>query len=169
MTDPAPFDAGRVRPLVTVLDTLRRRLDYDGFDAAMFSLETVVADLGYGDVRALPGSVAWIDRLRRERKRIGGVASGEYAENALNLAGIADRADVVVAGSKADERLRRALQELDVEADRAVAVLTTPEEIGAARAEGIELAIGLARGPAKPEELRRAGAVTIVADLQELL
>ena len=169
MTDPAQFDTGRVRPLVTVLDTLRRRIDRDGFDAAIFSLDAVVADLGYGDLRALPGSLAWIERLRRDGKRIGVVAAGEYADNALTLAGIADRVDVVVTGPKAHERLQGALQGLALEPDRAVAVVTTPDEVGAARAAGIELAIGLARGPAKPEELRRAGTVTILADLQELL
>ena len=78
-----------------------------------------------------------------------------------------------MASRAADARAHRVRGErvrVDVGVVRAaVAVLTTADEIGAARAEGIELAIGLARGPAKPEELRRAGAVTIVADLQELL
>ena len=50
------------------------------FDAAVFSLESVVADLGYGDVRPLPGSVAWIDELRAEGKRIAVLYSGEGAE-----------------------------------------------------------------------------------------
>jgi phosphoglycolate phosphatase-like HAD superfamily hydrolase len=44
-----------------------------------------------------------------------------------------------------------------------------PDELAAARAEGVELVIGIARGSAGPEQLRRAGAVTILADLQELL
>ena len=66
MSEPQrPFDSGRPRPLVTALDPLRRRIDYSRFDAAIFSLDAVAADLGYGDVRPLPGSVAWIDGLRR--------------------------------------------------------------------------------------------------------
>jgi phosphoglycolate phosphatase-like HAD superfamily hydrolase len=33
----------------------------------------------------------------------------------------------------------------------------------------VDLAIGVARGGATPDQLRRAGAATVVADLQELL
>ena len=92
MSDPAlPFDRGRARPLVTVLDMLRKRIDHDDFDAVIFSLGAVAADLGYGDVQPLSGSIAWIDRLRREGKRIAGQAAGERAAAALELAGIADR------------------------------------------------------------------------------
>ena len=69
MTDHArPFDTGRVRPLVTTLDTLRTSIDDDSFDAVILSLDAVAADLGDGDVCPLPGSVAWIDRLRRARQ-----------------------------------------------------------------------------------------------------
>jgi hypothetical protein len=38
---------------------LRRRIDHDAFDAAILALEAVAADLGYGDVRPLPGTVTW--------------------------------------------------------------------------------------------------------------
>ena len=99
MSGPArPPDAGRPRPVPTVLDSLRRRIDHDAFDAALFALAAVAADLGYGDVRPLPGSIAWIDRLRGEHKRIGLLALGERGALALELAGIADRFDVVVSG-----------------------------------------------------------------------
>ena len=90
-----------------MLDVLRTRIDHDAFDAAIFSLEAVAADLGYGDVRPLPGSIAWIDRLRSERKRIAVLAAGERVAAALELAGIADRFDVVVTGAHA-ERARPA-------------------------------------------------------------
>jgi beta-phosphoglucomutase-like phosphatase (HAD superfamily) len=164
-----PFDSGRPRPLVTVLDTLRRRIDLETFDAAVFSLEAVTADLGYGDVRPLPGTVAWIERLRHDDKRIAVAAGAERAETALELAGVADRVDVVVTGSHPSSRLARALDELGVDPERAVVVSVDPDDLEAARAAGVELAIGLARGEAAPERLRRAGAITIVADLQELL
>jgi beta-phosphoglucomutase-like phosphatase (HAD superfamily) len=170
MSDAArPFDSGRPRPIVTALDTLRRRIDLEAFDAAVFSLDAVAADLGYGDVRALPGTVVWIDRLRDDGKRIAVAAGVERAEAALDLAGIADRIDVVVTGSHAASRIARALEDLDADAERAVVVSVDPGELEAARAAGVELAIGLARGEASPERLRRAGAVTVVADLQELL
>ena len=100
-----PFDSGRPRPIVTALDMLRRQIDHDDFDAAVFSLDAVAADLGYGDVRALPGAVAWIDRLRAEDKRIALAAAAERAQAALEIAGIADRFDVVVTGSPASARV----------------------------------------------------------------
>jgi hypothetical protein len=40
--------------IVTALDVLRRQIDHDDFDAAIFALDAVAADLGYGDVRPLP-------------------------------------------------------------------------------------------------------------------
>ena len=115
-----PFDSGRPRPIVTALDTLRRHIDHDAFDAAVLSLDAVIADLGYGDVRALPGSVAWIDRLRAEGKRIAVVAGHERASTALDLAGVDDRIDVVVTGLHAQRRLLHALEELGVEPDRVI-------------------------------------------------
>ena len=122
MSDPAIARRRRPRPVPTVLDMLRTRIDHDAFDAASSRSTRVAADLGYGDVRALPGSIAWIDRLREEGKRIARPASGERAEAALELAGIADRFDVVVSGLRAPSRASsRALEELDVAPDRAAA------------------------------------------------
>jgi beta-phosphoglucomutase-like phosphatase (HAD superfamily) len=164
-----PFDTGRPRPVVTVLDMLRTRIDHDDFDAAVFSLEAVAADLGYGDVRPLPGSIAWVDRLRNEGKRIAVQGSGERAADALEIAGIADRFDVVVSGPHAGQRVERAMEELGVQPGRTVAVGVEAGELDAARAAGVALMIGVARGRSSPEQLRRAGADAVVADLQELL
>jgi beta-phosphoglucomutase-like phosphatase (HAD superfamily) len=170
MSDPdRQDDSGRPRPVATVLDVLRIRIDHDAFDAAIFALEAVAADLGHGDVRPLPGSIAWIDRLRNERKRIGVLASGERGAIALQLAGIADRFDVVVTGSHAERLVARAFGELAVKPDRAIVVGVEPSDLEAARAAGAALAIGVARGDCTPEQLRRAGAEAVVADLQELL
>ncbi len=130
----------------------------------------MAADLGYGDVRPLPGSIAWIDRLRSDRKRIGVLALGERGALALELAGIADRFDVVVSGRSAEQLIARALDELAVEPGRAVVVVgIEPGDLETARAARAALAIGVARGTCTPEQLRRAGAHTVVADLQELL
>ena len=163
------FNPGRPRPVVTPLDLLRVRIDLEAFDAAIFALEAVAADLGYGDVRPLPGAIAWIDQLREDDKRIAVVAGGERVQHALEIAGVVDRFDVVVVGRTAAERLASAFEELGVAADRAVVVGCDPGELEAARAADVELAIGVARGAATPEQLRRAGAATVVADLQELL
>jgi beta-phosphoglucomutase-like phosphatase (HAD superfamily) len=162
-------DSGRHRPVTTVLDVLRKRIDHDTFDLAIFSLDAVAADLGYGDVRALGGSIAWIDRLRDEGKKIAVQASGERAEAALELAGIADRFDLVVAGLPPKQGVLSALEEFDVVPERALLVGVDPNELEAARAAGVRLVIGVARGSATPEQLRRGGADAVVADLQELL
>jgi beta-phosphoglucomutase-like phosphatase (HAD superfamily) len=162
-------DSRPPRQVVTPLDMLRARIDHESFDAAIFTLETVAADLGYGDVRPLPGSIAWIDRLREDDKRIAVTAAGERLSDALEIARIADRFDVVVVGVSPAERLAGALEELGLEADRVVVAAVEPPELEAARAAGVELAIGVARGSASPEQLRRAGVLTVVADLQELL
>jgi trehalose 6-phosphate phosphatase len=63
----------------------------------------------------------------------------------------------------------RALDELDVEPDRAVVVSVDRVDLEAAREAGAALVIGIARGKSTPEQLRRAGADTLVADPQELL
>ena len=169
MTDHArPFDTGRVRPLVTTLDTLRTPIDDDSFDAVILSLDAVAADLGYGDVRPLPGSVAWIDRLRRAGKRILVTTPGQN-DSALECAGIADRVDIVLCGLPAHSALAQGLDALGTEPERTIVVAATPEPLAAARAVRAGLAIGLARGPDTPEQLRRAVAATVVADLQELL
>jgi trehalose 6-phosphate phosphatase len=162
-------DGGRARPFTTVLDVLRKRIDHDSFDLAIFSLDAVAADLGYGDVRALGGSIAWIDRLREDGKKIAVQASGERAEAALELAGIADRFDLVVAGLPPRQGILHALEEFDVAPDRALLVGVDPNELEAAREAGVRLVIGVARGSATPEQLRRGGADAVVADLQELL
>jgi beta-phosphoglucomutase-like phosphatase (HAD superfamily) len=164
-----PFDSGRPRPIVTVLDTLRARIDHDAFDAAIFSLECVAADLGYGDIRPLPGAIAWIDELRGEGKRIALVFSGESAESALELAGIGDRFDRVTAGPRVSGTITRILDEIDVAPDRAIFVDVAPRGIAAAGEAGLQMAIAVARGSASPEQLRQSGADTVVADLQELL
>ena len=151
------------RPVRTVLETLRARIDPDRFDAALFELETVAADLGYGDVRALAGSVGWIDRLREQGKRIVLVDGGSRGESALVLAGLDDRFDALA------PTIGAALEEVGVTADRAIAVAASGEGVANARAAGVYLAIAVARGLDSAEHLRRAGADAVVAELHELL
>jgi beta-phosphoglucomutase-like phosphatase (HAD superfamily) len=151
------------RPIQTVLETLKIKIDLDQFDAAVFELETVVADLGYGDVRPLSASVAWIDHLRDEGKRIALVDGGVRGESVLALAGLGDRFDLSAATSEA------ALDELGVEADRSISVAASVECVMEAKRRGAHLVIAVARGLATPEQLRRAGADTVVAELHELL
>jgi beta-phosphoglucomutase-like phosphatase (HAD superfamily) len=169
MTPDNPFDSGRPRPIATVLDALRARVDAERFDAVVLSLESVVADLGYGDVRPLPGAVAWIRELRGAGKKIGLAASGERARAALELAGVAELFDVVVTGPRDTGTLTEVATELAVDTDDAILVDVAPAGIQAGREAGFDLLIGVARNLGTPEDLHQAGADMVVADLQELL
>jgi beta-phosphoglucomutase-like phosphatase (HAD superfamily) len=169
MTPDNPFDGGKPRPIATVLDGLRARIDAERFDAAVVSLEAVVADLGYGDVRPLPGAVAWIRELRGAGKKVGLAASGERARAALELAGVTDLFDAVVTGSRSTGTLTEVATELGVDTDDAILVDVAPAGIQAGREAGFDLLIGVARNLGTPEDLRQAGADMVVADLQELL
>lgn len=168
MAEPSE-SALRQRPVVTVLDLLRKRIDHNDFDAVALTLDAVVVDLGYGDVRALPGSVAWIRKLREDAKKIAVVGASERTSNAVELAGIDDLVDAVVVGGHAAERMVELLDGLDTPPERVVMVATDADELRAAAAAGIGIDIGLARGGSSPEQLRKAGADAVVADLQELV
>jgi len=164
-----PFDNSRPRPVPTVLDTLRARLDHDAFDGVVLSLESVLAGLGFGNVRPLPGSVAWIDELRAEGKRIAVLYSGEGAERALEIAGIGDRLDSIWTGPRSAEAIEQAFASIGVAPERGVVVDVDPKGLTAAREAGALMAIAIARSSASPAELRKGGAQVVVADLQELL
>src|ERR1700760_964896 len=169
MTPDNPFDSGRPRPIATVLDGLRARIDAERFDAAVVWLEAVAADLGYGDVRPLPGAVAWIGELREAGKKVALCASGERARAALELAGVADLFDAIVTGPRNVATLGEAARERGVAPAAALLVDVAPAGIQAGREAGFDLLVGVARNFGTPEELRQAGADMVVADLQELL
>jgi beta-phosphoglucomutase-like phosphatase (HAD superfamily) len=170
VSDPATdVKPGRVRPITTVLDVLRPVIDDDAFDAALFALEAVAADLGYGDVRALPGSVAWIEQLRKRGKRIGLFATGDRANAALELAGITDLFDEVTVGTSIAPTLLASVDALGVAPERTIVVAASAAAVAAARDAAVGIVIALARGFNSPDELRQAGATDVVADLQELL
>ena len=160
---------GPSRPFTTVLDVLRAEIDHEAFDAALFSLESVAADLGYGDVRALPGSVAWIEKLRESGKRTGLFATGERADAALELAGITHLFDSVTSGSRSVATVRAAIDELGAEPERTIVVAATADGVTAARTAEAAIVIAIARGLSTPEQLRQAGAHAVVADLVELM
>jgi beta-phosphoglucomutase-like phosphatase (HAD superfamily) len=169
MTPDNPFDSGKPRPIATVLDALRARIDAERFDAAVVGLEAVAADLGYGDVRPLPGAVAWIRELRAAGKKIALAGSGERARSAVELAGVEDLFDAIVTGPRNSGTLTQAARELEVEPADAILVDVSPAGIQAGREAGFDLLVGVARNLGTPEDLRQAGADMVVADLQELL
>jgi len=157
------------RPLATVLDTLRARIDAERFDSIVFWLEAVAADLGYGDVRPLPGAVAWIEEMRGAGKRTALAASGNRARAALALAGLEDQFDAVVDGPRTAATVERAIEALDGDPETTALVDCAPASVRAGRQAAVHIVIAVARGHGSPEELREAGADIVVADLQELL
>lgn len=166
--DPDLASRSPERPFTTVLDVLRSELDQNAFDAALFSIEAVAADLGYGDIRALPGSIEWIDQLRGLDKRIGLFATADRARAALELAGIADRFDEVTIGTHAYQAIVAAIDQLGATPERTIVAAATAADVAAAQDSGVAKVMALARGFSTPEELRTAGADMVVADLQEL-
>src|ERR1700760_3766851 len=113
MTPDNPFDSGRPRPIATVLDGLRARVDAERFDGIVLWLEAVAADLGYGDVRPLPRAIAWIRENREAGKKIALAGSGERARSAVELAGVADLFDAIVTGPRNSGTLGDAAQRLE--------------------------------------------------------
>ncbi len=169
MTPDNPFDGGKPRPIATVLDALRARLDADRFDSIVIWLETVAADLGYGDVRPLPGAVAWLEEMRGAGKKVVLAASGERARAALALADLEDRFDAIVDGPRTAATVDRAIEALDGDPETTILVDLSPAGIRAGRQANVHMTIAVARGHATPDDLREAGADIVVADLQELL
>src|SRR6201999_3539484 len=167
MTPDNPFDGGKPRPIATVLDALRARVDAERFDGVVVWLEAVAADLGYGDVRPLPGAVAWIRELRGAGKKVVLCASGERARAALELAGVADLFDAIVTGPRNTGTLDQVSEEIALEPGDAILVDVAPAGIQAGREAGFDLLIGVARNLGSPEELRTSKFTTDAGALQK--
>ena len=100
MTPDNPFDGGRPRPIATVLDALRARIDAERFDA-----RRRLAGGGGGGPRLRRRAAAArrgrLDRRTARRgKKVALCASGERARAALELAGVADLFDAIVTGPR---------------------------------------------------------------------
>jgi phosphoglycolate phosphatase-like HAD superfamily hydrolase len=112
-----------------------------------------------------------ISQLPRHGKRIGAFATGDRATVALELelAGIAELFDGVTIGTPTVPALLAAIDELGSTPELTIVVVATAGAVAAAREAEAGVVIAVARGLSSPEELRQAGAHTVVADLQELL
>jgi trehalose 6-phosphate phosphatase len=126
---------------------------------------------------AYPGSVAFLDRLRRAGLAVGVFSSSRNATAVLRSAGVLERFDIKVDGEdmaglglpgKPDPAIiRRAAELLGVEPSRAAVVEDAVSGVEAGVAGGFAQTIGVDRGGAA-EGLLRAGADFVVADLGEL-
>jgi alpha,alpha-trehalose phosphorylase len=129
-------------------------------------------------VEAFPGSVAWVRHLRAAGTRTAVVSSSANCGEVLRAAGIATLFDVTVDGADvaslglrgkpAPDGFLEAARRLDAPVEGTAVVEDALAGVSAGRAGNFGLVIGVARGVA-PEELLRAGADVVVADLGELL
>jgi alpha,alpha-trehalose phosphorylase len=129
-------------------------------------------------VRAFPGSVRLLHRLRQEGIRSAVVTSSTNAERTLEAAGIAHLFDAKVDGNVAAEldlagkpepdTFLEAARRLDAEPARAVVVEDALSGVQAGKRGGFGLVLGVARH-ISPDEMRHNGADVVVSDLGELL
>jgi beta-phosphoglucomutase family hydrolase len=128
-------------------------------------------------VRAYPGSIALVQRLRRAGLRLAVFSASRNAEAVLQSAGVLDRFDVKVDGSDMAELglpgkpdpaiLLRATQLLGVAPSHTAVVEDAVAGVQAGVAGGFAQTIGVDR-EGRGERLLEAGAAIVVADLGEL-
>ena len=129
-------------------------------------------------VKAFPGSVRLLRRLRRNGIRTAVVTSSTNAEITLEAAGIADFFDAKVDGNVAAElelagkpdpdTYLEAARRLDASPERAVVIEDALAGVQAGKRGGFGLVLGVARNVSF-DELHRNGADVVVADLGDLL
>ena len=127
-----------------------------------------------GEVRAYPGSVAWLRALRDAGIRTALVSSSGNARAVLDAVGLTDcfdaRVDAVVAeergipGKPAPDTFLEAARDLGVAPERAVVVEDAISGVRAGRAGGFGLVLGVAR-QGNERELEENGAHRVVRDL----
>jgi alpha,alpha-trehalose phosphorylase len=152
--------------------------DYDVDAVAERKQALVERALQRDGVTAFPGSVRWVEHLRRSGMRTAVVSSSANCDDVLRAAGIAglfeltvdghDIAALGLLGKPAPDGFLEAARRLDVTPDRAVVVEDALAGVSAGRDGEFGLVIGVARSAA-PADLRSAGADLVVDDLEELL
>ena len=129
-------------------------------------------------VRAFPGSVRMVKRLRQEGIRTAVVTASANAASLLEAAGIADLFDTMVdgklamelnlEGKPAPDTFLEAARRLEVSPQRAVVVEDALAGVQAGKEGGFGLVLGVARSR-DPDELSHNGADVVVGDLGELV
>ncbi|HUC64325.1 MAG TPA: beta-phosphoglucomutase family hydrolase [Stellaceae bacterium] len=129
-------------------------------------------------VKAYPGTVAFLDYLRRTGIRAAVVTSSRNAHAVLHAAKVEELFDVCVdenvlaehglAGKPAPDSFLKAAEMLGVRPDRAVVIEDALSGVRAGVRGAFGLVIGVARKD-NAEELKAQGAHLVVKDLAELL
>jgi alpha,alpha-trehalose phosphorylase len=138
----------------------------------------VDAALRGGGAEAYPGSVRWVEQLRRAGVRTAVVSSSTNTDTVLRAAGIdglfeltVDGRDVArlgLRGKPAPDAFLEAAGRMRVRPGSSVVVEDALAGVAAGRRGGFGLVIGVARA-ASADELRSAGADRVVGDLAELV
>ena len=129
-------------------------------------------------VRAFPGSVRMVKRLREEGIRTALVTASANAASLMEAAGIEDLFDTMVDGNlalelnlqgkPAPDTYLEAARRLETSPQRAVVVEDALAGVQAGREGGFGLVLGVARSR-NPDELTHRGADVVVGDLGELV
>lgn len=129
-------------------------------------------------VEAYPGTVAFLNAVRRAGIKTAVVTSSHNCHTVLHAANVADLFDASVdgdvlveqglAGKPAPDSFLKAAEMLRVTPERAVVIEDALSGVQAGVRGGFGLVIGVAR-KGNPEELRAHGAHRVVNDLAELL
>ncbi|GAB3712800.1 HAD family hydrolase [Mariniluteicoccus flavus] len=123
-------------------------------------------------------SLAYLDHVRERGWRTAVVSSSKNARAVLDMAGIADRIEVIVSGKEAAElglpgkprpdTFQHAADELGVAHDRAVVYEDALSGVRAGAAGGFAGVVGVDRGTGA-DRLTEAGATVVVTDLDQLI
>lgn len=125
-----------------------------------------------------PGSVAFLDHLRRRGTAVAVVTSSRNGPHVLRTSGLAERFEVVVDGTVAAEQglagkpepdtFRHAAEQLGTDPSRCAVLEDAVSGVRAGAAGGFAVVVGVDRGVGA-DQLREAGADLVVTDLAELL
>jgi beta-phosphoglucomutase family hydrolase len=140
--------------------------------------QLVLQRLADGEVKAFPGSVAFVNAVRSRGARTAVVSASENCAAILRSAGIGELFDATVdglvairehlAGKPAPDTFLFAARDLGVSPDRAVVVEDAPAGVQAGRSGAFSWVVGIAR-QASLQALTDAGADVVVHDLADLL
>ncbi|WP_051581776.1 HAD-IA family hydrolase [Pseudonocardia acaciae] len=134
------------------------------YDAVIFDLDGVIADLGSADgPRVLPGAAALTRRLKRSGIALGLVTGARDTATLLRAEGLDQTFDAVVDRAAFPEAARR----LGVAPERTAVVEDSAAGIAEARRLGFGLVVGIDRVTAR-DDLESAGADFVLSDVAEL-
>mgnify|MGYP002335823309 CR=1 FL=1 len=139
--------------------------------------ELFLAELDERGLRAFPGTIAFLDRLRAAGTLVGLVTASRNAREMLAAAGLADTFDAIIdgqvvfdlglAGKPDPAMFLEAARRLEVAPERSAVIEDAISGIEAGRRGGFGLVVGVDRADHRAQ-LEAAGADVVVNDVSEL-